>query len=1595
MAALDTHLSWGPQGEQLGWDYPVPPVVTADDLEDFLATDELFVDYFNAFLQLPTFPEPLIFNKEKRGFEVVTSAKQALKEKIRSLIRSQQKPNPIYTATKRLMKSKLPLGAKMPSGPQYTEEDFDVKTSFMVQCLNKEQGIQWIKEERLPAFLQSDSYLEFRLAKLISQVEIATKDSDVPIHLYIDATYKPFAIEKPPVVEPPKVDEQGIAMRQMYVCMGEAHATQSKEWYSDVKMKSGTTTTNSVQPRSSDGFGSSRPASSRPLSSASVRPMSSMSGRPLSSSMSVWDQATADSGIGSPWRQDSFSTSNFDPTSLEDIPNSEKMFHSPPRLRSPPVWRPPIGDDSCMVAENVGKSFSGPVHVAPSGSKFKMVRGESLDEVEDEKLSTESGFDAESQQLNNSDNENDEDLPEMQPQPIRVSSLEDMANVVVSYAMKSAIGVVTEVSQDEIDAYIDENILRSLDVHSADLTEDALHDMEVILPAERKRPSILKNGLDVQDDWRTNSRISMATVGNDGAEEDSLFDSDNEQEPDEIKDPFFSKPRYSFDLSNKRGLDGFKRFLWGTTGEKIWNLWLDVDRGHMIDDKEVQQHFVGQLRDKYLKAGGICELPREILKSLGLEAPSKWTSMDKLAKLHPDVTAPLLLYWAPRFLMREMYTGSANSSSTTTNQIYHRQKLLNSSSSSNSTSSSTHPEPRTVTLLPLRPKTCWPRLRHSIALPTEQAANRSDKSPSPPQVRKTQRSKTLPSLPISSLMTSVTPKKPTHHSKTASPSTPRRITISIGSGIKPSPPRGSPKAVASRSMSKNVSGVAASGDTAPEVADQRDERFSVSGGISQERFGGSGGISQDRFGGSGGISQERSVTIGTEEIVGGQEQDTSHGRPNTPHKPKRPTSASSTSSSIASEESEFFGGNRMESLLEGLYHEKKAGGFFMAYLEKLDNPTLVNCLSCWHELQDYHALFYADVFDSFHLQRKAQAINSKYIVHCCFYDIECPPNVRAQIYREVAPPFEELFDGAEEHILEMLLKPWSEMKSSDTVLYNKIELISEERQLDAMNARQLKNLTRRGFIKERISTPDFMLDEDEEGKQEAYYQTLREKIPEDFRDYDYNKLIHNRLELEHFRKFLEDNYAITDLMCWMDIESFRRTPYLDANKRDTKAKDIKTKYLNKKYFFGPNSPATRPQQNLVMQAGGGWGKLLLDRPPDPILIEAQKYVRQRLERKWLPMFLQREDFQERQRPNIKMEDVVSDVMNAKKLRSMAIYRILEGRWVSSSRDIIAFRQALMNPVTCGHFRKFFSVKGDNLENDVLFWLEVQKFKDMYHSHTDDSMIQQKIQAILRCFIMSEISPSLHIDITPEMAEKIMDKRPREMGPYVFRESQMTVFKVLFQHWADFQKYRNTLSEEKMLFDLEKKKKRQRRREMEMRRLEEEKEARKGEDDQNSVDSKSLSRRFSVFAEFLDEGEDDEDYEGQEKVQWKYSDYMTALDREERLLNGDDRASSILSAIDSYTEEQNSQARSSRTLQSEQGTVSSDKGSKGRSKNRNKVESQAPDKAAKKKVTMSVPTKVEGQGSSKKSTNGKEALTNGHQKDKGKGRTTAVNGSRKR
>jgi len=66
---------------------------------------------------------------------------------------------------------------------------------------------------------------------------------------------------------------------------------------------------------------------------------------------------------------------------------------------------------------------------------------------------------------------------------------------------------------------------------------------------------------------------------------------------------------------------------------------------------------------------------------------------------------------------------------------------------------------------------------------------------------------------------------------------------------------------------------------------------------------------------------------------------------------------------------------------------------------------------------------------------------------------------------------------------------------------------------------------------------------------------------------------------------------------------------------------------------------------------------------------------------------------------------------------------------------------------------------------------------MNHAHADDAFVMNKIQTIINCFIDSQISPSLHIDISNEMAERILDHK-YERNPYLFRESQVTTVFIL-------------------------------------------------------------------------------------------------------------------------------------------------------------------------------------------------------------------------
>uniref|UniRef100_H0UXV6 Regulator of G-protein signaling 22 n=1 Tax=Cavia porcellus TaxID=10141 RepID=H0UXV6_CAVPO len=493
------------------------------------------------------------------------------------------------------------------------------------------------------------------------------------------------------------------------------------------------------------------------------------------------------------------------------------------------------------------------------------------------------------------------------------------------------------------------------------------------------------------------------------------------------------------------------------------------------------------------------------------------------------------------------------------------------------------------------------------------------------------------------------------------------------------------------------------------------------------------------------------------------------------------------------------GGFDMENLLQSLYVESRAGFFFTKFCEDSGNKLWKNSVYFWFDLQAYHQLFYQETLQPFKVCKQAQYLFATYVAPSATLDIGLQQEKKREIYMKIHPPFEDLFDTAEEYILLLLLEPWMKMVKSDQVTYRKVELVEESRQLDSTCLRKLQALYKESFPKKDatdeigtglLSLPDI-------SKQTEYWNN----VPEEYKHFSFNDLLNNKLEFEHFRQFLGVHSSSMDLMCWIDIEQFRRINYKDQNQREAKSIYIKKKYLNKKYFFGPNSPASLYQQNEIMELGGGWGKILHEQLDAPVLIEIQKHILNRLENVWLPLFLASEEFAARQKIKVQMKDIADELLLQKHEGKIGVWKPVESKWISSSCEIIAFRKALLNPVTARQFQHFVTLKGDLLGNGVLFWQEVQKYKDLCHSHCDESVIQKKITTIINCFINSCIPPALQIDIPVEQAQKIIEHR-KELGPYIFREAQMTIFGVLFKFWPQFCEFRKNLTDEKIMSVLE-------------------------------------------------------------------------------------------------------------------------------------------------------------------------------------------------
>ncbi|KAG8570396.1 hypothetical protein GDO81_011255 [Engystomops pustulosus] len=824
-------------------------------------------------------------------------------------------------------------------------------------------------------------------------------------------------------------------------------------------------------------------------------------------------------------------------------------------------------------------------------------------------------------------------------------------------------------------------------------------------------------------------------------------------------------------IRSRKEFEKFKSFIMGTSGEKLFLLWMDIERLKSTNGMKRKQSHLNKMKKLYMMVTGEQYLQAEVLARLNLLDTKQWRE-NHLQNVQAEIAKPLLLYWGPRFCLSD--SGSAKKVDADLKLHYDRQLRPKKE---------VDPFAETITMLPLRPKSCMPKIATSISTVNE-------KMQTCPKIIK---SVSTPVVSGRLISAKLLPQK-------------RLIRSLPGSATQDNNNRSQIRPLSSRPTTVYV--------------------------------------------------KERT---GSKSYCSGMEHEA--------------LSSADISDNVLKS-------SKMEEMLHALHLDSRAGYFFTSFCEQSENKLWENGVHFWFDLQSYHHLFYQETLQPFKLRRHSQLIFGTYLAPSASMDIGVEQTIRKEIYQKLDPPFEDLFDSAEEYVLVILLSAWIQMTELDRQAYGKVELVEESRQLESANYRKLQALQQEKASKKdenQINMNIFVPPPDLPKE-----PNLWELVPEEYRNYNLDMLLRHRMELEHFRSFLEDHFASIDLKCWLDLEHLRRGSHRKKDERLETSKDIKNKYLNKKYFFGPNSPATRDQQEQVMMLAGGWGKLLHDRLPPTVVTEIQKYVRARIEKKWLPMFLSTEEFRERQKRKSQMKDVAEDVIFQTNKKKLGVWKQLDSKWISSSKEIIAFRKALLNPITANQFQRFISLKGDFFENGLLFWQEVQKYKELCHSHCDESTIQNKITAIINCFINSSIPPALQIDIPPEQAEKIIERR-RDLGPYVFREAQLTIFSVMFKFWPEFCEFRNRLTDEKIVPLLERKK---------AKKAEVMKQKMREQERLASQQQQDAMKRKGTYSDIYNDNDStysDESFSGRNtfgrsrNVSWSYSKYLEALEQERMLL----------------------------------------------------------------------------------------------------------------
>lgn len=301
---------------------------------------------------------------------------------------------------------------------------------------------------------------------------------------------------------------------------------------------------------------------------------------------------------------------------------------------------------------------------------------------------------------------------------------------------------------------------------------------------------------------------------------------------------------------------------------------------------------------------------------------------------------------------------------------------------------------------------------------------------------------------------------------------------------------------------------------------------------------------------------------------------------------------------------------------------------------------------------------------------------------------------------------------------------------------------------------------------------------------------------------DFVDVLENKGTMSAFKQYvqnMEGRQSLNQLLMYLEIEQYNAI--LPAKKVQ---KTQQATHIYKTYFDPTSRRSVGLPQSLLNQVDG-------ERPTSPVFTAAQQFVLGDVQTYFKSFFKHAQDTAGRREgtPNTPGSFNKGDTFESSQsflqlYRRRARKNKSTGRSAPSKEDKDNFKKVLQSihgrlSVKMEYFRRYLQAHGEpdgfpRLENDLVFYLEVQKFKELFN-YMDDVSLNRKVEAIIECFLDSATPPWLQIDIGPELASRIIHKAqvfssgkkiPREQKePGLFDEAQSILFKEMLPYWAGF------------------------------------------------------------------------------------------------------------------------------------------------------------------------------------------------------------------